>query len=70
MNEQHDMVYSPTTSNDTMSLRDWIASQAGEDDIAAHTFWDLDSDAPDCTREQARYRYVEAMIAARSGGAA
>lgn len=55
-----------------VSLRDWFAGQATEDDIAAHTIWKFNDDlpvdyppAPDCTREQAKYRYADAMLAAR-----
>lgn len=53
-----------------MSLRDWFASQATEKDIDAHQQYIRDSigDAvPKYTREQAKYRYADAMIAARKG---
>ena len=55
-----------------MTLRDWFAGHATEDDIAAHTVWTFDDElpvgypaTPDCTREQARYRYADAMLEAR-----
>ncbi len=51
-----------------MSLRDWFAGQATEKDIDAHQQYIRDSigDAvPKYTREQAKYRYADAMIAAR-----
>lgn len=54
-----------------MSLRDWFAGQATEKDIDAHQQYIRDSigDAvPKYTREQAKYRYANAMIIARKVG--
>lgn len=58
---------SPTVSANTppqMSLRDWFAGQANEQDIA---FWRgrlVNGEFP-MTREQARYVYADAMLKAR-----
>ena len=57
-----------------MTLRDWIATHATEEDILAHlggtvhpqTGWPINRR----TREAAKYAYADAMIAARKGGAA
>jgi len=55
-----------------MSLRDWFASQATENDIEMHTGGDIDPRSGRVvngrTREQAKYHYADAMIAARKGG--
>lgn len=48
-----------------MPLRDWFATNAVESDIA---YWQTDAwrkSLKNITREQARYRYADAMIAAR-----
>ena len=52
-----------------MSLRDWFAGQATEEDIDAHQEYakDIGGMVPKYTREQAKYRYADAMIAARKG---
>lgn len=52
-----------------MTLRDWFAGQASETDIAAHRVTKRNIaghplDAPG-SREDARYRYADAMLAAR-----
>jgi hypothetical protein len=51
-----------------MSLRDWFAGRATQADIDAHQDWQRSEDGPfvpDCTREHAKYRYADAMLAAR-----
>lgn len=50
-----------------MSLRDWFAGQATEEDIDAHQEYVKDTCGmnPKYTREQAKYRYADAMITAR-----
>ena len=42
-----------------MSLRDWFATQASEQDIEEHTYNNR-------SREQAKYAYADAMLRARS----
>ena len=53
-----------------MTLRDWFAGQATEEDIQNHLehyLCDITSDCiPRYTREQAKYRYADAMLAERS----
>ena len=52
-----------------MTLRDWFASQALEDDISEHAGgWLVKSSKWEFTREQAKYRYADAMLAARLEG--
>jgi hypothetical protein len=56
-----------------MSLRDWFAGNASEDDVFTHRDFDMDEHGtciPRRTREQAKYAYADAMIEARKGGAA
>ena len=55
-------------SQEGMSLRVWFAGHATEDDISAHRklrqgqgFGNYE-----CTREEAKYAYADAMIAARA----
>ena len=54
-----------------MSLRDWFAGRATEADIEAHSGGTINpqtGNAYGCrTREQAKYAYADAMIAARKG---
>ena len=54
---------------DGMSLRDWFAGHATESDIEAHTGGDIHPKTGRTynqrTREQAKYSYADAMIAAR-----
>jgi hypothetical protein len=48
-----------------MSLRDWLAGQASEEDISEHRRnWPHGTSQP--TREEAKYLYADAMLAARS----
>ena len=52
-----------------MSLRDWFATQASEQDIEEHTLGDLRASGRSYnhrSREQAKYAYADAMIKARS----
>lgn len=54
-----------------MSLRDWLASQASEDDIKTHRQHRQDTYGYTIfteSRERTKYRYADAMIAARKGG--
>ncbi len=52
-----------------MTLRDWFAGQASEEDIKAHRkikYWDQGCGYDYVnTREQAKYDYADAMIAAQ-----
>jgi len=54
-----------------MTLRDYFAGQASDEDIKAHMKWVEKRGAPlgvgnyDCSREQARYRFADAMLEAR-----
>jgi hypothetical protein len=48
-----------------MTLRDWFAGQASEADIRHHQCFIGDSGDFRYSREEARYRYADAMIAAR-----
>ena len=52
-----------------MTLRDWFAGQATEEDVRAHQEWVWDGHdglmKPTYTREVAKYRYADAMIEAR-----
>ena len=73
---------SRNTLNDGMTLRDYFAAKASEDDINAHTWKGYHEDYVTIdsygkksviqrparwTREEARYRYADAMLAARKG---
>lgn len=54
-----------------MTLRDWFAGQAREKDIMAHQEWvygddPLEGASPVYSREAAKYRYADAMLAERS----
>ena len=52
-----------------VSLRDWLASHASEQDIEDHTLGDLRDDGRSYnhrSREQAKYAYADAMLKARS----
>lgn len=57
-----------------MTVRDWFATHAGEEDIAAYREFSIDHDASTLmpcgyykyTREQARYRFADAMLAERA----
>ena len=59
-----------TYCNEGMTLRDWFAGQATEEDIQNHLehyLCDITSDCiPRYTREQAKYRYAAAMLAERN----
>lgn len=46
-----------------MTLRDYFAARAGEEDISYYR--EFKYGLPSCTREQAKYRYADAMLAAR-----
>lgn len=51
-----------------MTLRDWFAAQANDDDITNHQQYYRAGDGkfvPTYTREQAKYRYADAMLEAR-----
>jgi len=52
-----------------MTLRDWFAGQASEDDLDKYRDFFFCCDSREVvgkyTREQAKYRYADAMIAAR-----
>lgn len=52
-----------------MSLRDWFAGQATEQDIEMHTGGEIHPKSGGIingrTREQAKYAYADAMLAAR-----
>jgi len=52
-----------------MALRDWFATHASEEDIRCHRNARNDANGfevdPPATREQARYRYADAMLKAR-----
>jgi hypothetical protein len=60
------------TNNGGMSLRDWFAGRATQDDVRAHQWTPDENGIPTDTRtrEEAKYAYADAMIAARNGGAA
>jgi hypothetical protein len=53
-----------------MSLRDWFAGKATEKDIDAHlyVYAGAHSTLLPATREAAKYRYADAMLAARKEG--
>lgn len=55
-----------------MPLRDWLATHATEEDIEHHQSpWDYSSSSqskPARTREEARYKFADAMIRTRKGG--
>lgn len=57
------------TGTGGMTLRDWFAGQATEKDIETNRYPNpYKMRLPDSiTREAARYRYADAMIAARKG---
>lgn len=46
-----------------MSLRDWFATMASQDDIN-HILWGDDC-PPNCSPAEARYRHADAMLAER-----
>ena len=52
-----------------MTLRDWFATHASEQDVERYREYtlgpDMYSDGYTYTREQAKYRYADAMIQAR-----
>ena len=48
-----------------MTLRDWLAGMASDDDVAFY----LRVLGPKTSREQAKYTYADAMLAARKEGA-
>lgn len=48
-----------------MTLRDWFAGTATDDAADAHRTYAKDGHQFTLTREQARYRYADAMIKAR-----
>jgi hypothetical protein len=49
-----------------MSLRDWFAGQATEGDIDQHgDYYTAPGILVKVTREEAKYRYADAMLAAR-----
>ena len=51
---------------ENLTLRDWFAGQASEADINNHNYEvDYTVAARHYTREEARYRYADAMLAAR-----
>lgn len=65
------------TAHPGMSLRDYFAVEAGEEDIRQFQNWRrvegqsrFPESLPKFTREEARYRFADAMLAARKGGAA
>ena len=57
-------------TKDGMSLRDWFAGQATERDVEEYRDYyicDLTADCiPRYSREHSKYRYADAMLAARS----
>lgn len=62
-----------TGGHSGMSLRDWFAGNAGEDDIAHYrerVFMGQDPEGPHYafrySRVEARYRYADAMLAERA----
>ena len=71
--EHHAMSITPKTQSALeglgMSLRDWFAGQASETDIAMHRGSWVAEEKPPYTREEAKYRYADAMLAARTKGA-
>lgn len=48
-----------------MSLRDWFAGQATEQDVQNHGGGWNEAERRTWTREEAKYRYADAMIAAK-----
>ena len=50
-----------------MTLRDWFAGQASENDIAEHQLDEWGGKLPNVSRECAKYLYADAMLAARKG---
>ncbi len=49
-----------------MTLRDWFAAHASEQDIDEHRHWySRDGSSYTRTREEARYHYADAMIKTR-----
>ena len=53
--------------HDGMTLRDWFAGQASENDIAEHQLDEWGGKLPNVSRECAKYLYADAMLAARKG---
>ena len=53
-----------------MSLRDWFAGQATEHDVEEYRDYHICDITSDCiprySREHSKYRYADAMLAARS----
>lgn len=65
--------FQPTTGDQVvrehfpgMSLLDWFAARASEDDIKQHEQRMAPCGIPTYTREEAKYRYARAMLKARS----
>lgn len=62
------------TETHQVSMRDWLAMNATESDIEHHQGpWDHSSGSepkPARTREEARYKFADAMLAARQEGGA
>jgi hypothetical protein len=50
-------------AQDGMSIRDYFAAHATEEDVRAHMYDDRLHQV--CSREAARYRYADAMLKAR-----
>ena len=64
-----DEYYAGEGDPDGMSLRDWFATHASQEDIKHHLTWhDEGMVIFRRTREQARYHYADAMIEAREFG--
>ncbi len=60
----------PTTAPEFyygMTLRDWFAAHASENDIAEYRIDDFGQPFPNISRECARYKYADAMIKTRRG---
>ena len=55
----------PRYDAEGMTLRDWFAGQATEEDIEEHAFVKLGDGHYPRTREAAKYAYANAMLAAR-----
>lgn len=66
----------PATDENThhygMTLRDYFACKATDDDISRHQEFEFDAygAAPKFSREVARYKFADAMLEARKQGAA
>lgn len=50
---------------DGMSLRDWFAGQATEQDVQHHGGGWCEAERRTWTSEEAKYRYADAMLAAK-----